>query len=54
MVTKAARAGMQLLAAVSAPTTLAVRLAERAGLTLVAFARPWRLATYAVSARLHT
>jgi formate dehydrogenase accessory protein FdhD len=53
MVTKTARAGVQLLAAVSAPTTLAVRLAEEAGLTLVAFARPGRLTVYAGPARLN-
>lgn len=54
MVTKTARAGIQLLAAVSAPTTLAVRLAEEAGLTLVAFARPGRLTVYAGPARLNS
>ena len=39
MVQKAAIAGVGLLAAVSAPTTLAVATAERAGLTLAGFAR---------------
>ncbi len=39
MVQKAAVVGIALLAAVSAPTALAVRLAETAGLTLVGFAR---------------
>jgi FdhD protein len=52
MVQKSAAAGVALVAALSAPTAFAVRLAERAGLTLVAFARehqhvvyahPWRL-----------
>jgi FdhD protein len=52
MVQKSATAGVALVAAFSAPTAFAVRLAERAGLTLVAFARehqhviyahPWRL-----------
>jgi FdhD protein len=52
MVTKAARAGVQLLAAVSAPTTLAVRLAEEAGLSLVAFARPGRLSIYSAADRI--
>ncbi|MGF6274241.1 FdhD protein [Massilia sp. UYP11] len=57
MVQKAARAGMGLLAAISAPTAMAVRLADRAGLTLAGFVRggrhvvythPWRLAPRAV------
>jgi len=39
MVQKAAVAGAQILAAVSAPTTLAVRMAKSAGMTLVAVAR---------------
>ena len=39
MVQKAVSAGVGLLAAVSAPTTLAVTTAEQAGLTLVGFAR---------------
>jgi len=52
MAMKAASAGIALLAAVSAPTALAISLAERANLTLVGFARedgyavyshPWRL-----------
>lgn len=52
MVMKAAQAGIPLLAAISAPTALAIALAENAGLTLVGFARddghsvyahPWRL-----------
>ncbi|KAF1689884.1 formate dehydrogenase accessory sulfurtransferase FdhD [Pseudoxanthomonas koreensis] len=52
MAMKAASAGIGLLAAVSAPTALAITLAERANLTLVGFARedgyavyshPWRL-----------
>jgi FdhD protein len=39
VVQKAASVGISLLAAMSAPTGLAVRLAEEAGLTLVGFAR---------------
>ena len=39
MVEKAAMAGLSILAAVSAPTALAVRKAEEAGLTLIALAR---------------
>jgi len=40
MVTKAASAGIALLAAISAPTALAIELARSAGITLVGFARP--------------
>jgi len=39
MVQKAASAGFTLLAAISAPTALAIQLATQAGLTLVGFAR---------------
>src|SRR5205085_92339 len=39
MVQKAARMGVATMAAVSAPTALAVRTAEAAGMTLVAVAR---------------
>jgi FdhD protein len=39
MVQKAATMGAPLIAAVSAPTALAVRMAERSGITLVAIAR---------------
>ena len=46
MVYKAAVAGVALLAAVSAPTALAIALAESAGLTLIGFARPQGCAVY--------
>jgi FdhD protein len=39
LVQKAARANIPLLCTVSAPTGLAVRLAEQAGLTLISLAR---------------
>ena len=40
MVQKAAIAGFSVVAAISAPTTLAVELADEANLTLIGFARP--------------
>lgn len=40
MVQKAAMLGAEIIVAVSAPTALALRVAERAGITLVAIARP--------------
>lgn len=52
MAMKAASAGMPLLAAISAPTALAIALAERCNLTLVAFARDDGHAVYAHARRL--
>ena len=52
MAQKAAMAGIPLLAAISAPTALAVRLAQSAGLTLVGFARGQRHNVYAHPQRL--
>jgi formate dehydrogenase accessory protein FdhD len=52
MVQKAARAGIGLLAAVSAPTALAVRMAEGAGLTLAGFVRGGRHVVYSHPRRL--
>lgn len=46
MVAKAATAGIPLLAAISAPTALAVDLAESCGLTLVGFLRRGRHVVY--------
>ena len=47
MVQKAAMAGIGLLAAVSAPTALAVRIAHEAGVTLAGFVRGERCMVYA-------
>jgi FdhD protein len=52
MVQKAAKAGIGLLAAVSAPTALAVRLAETTGITLVGFVRSHGHVVYANPERL--
>jgi FdhD protein len=52
MVYKAAAAGMEVLVAVSAPTTLAVDFAMHSGITLVGFARPGRHNVYAGVERL--
>lgn len=46
MVTKAVRARFQLVAAVSAPTSLAVEVAERRGVTLCGFLREDRCTIY--------
>jgi FdhD protein len=47
MVQKAAMAGIGLLAAVSAPTALAVRIASEARVTLAGFVRGERCMVYA-------
>jgi len=52
MVQKCATVGIPLLAALSAPTAFAVRLAQQTGLTLVAFARRDRHVVYAHPHRL--
>ena len=54
MVYKAAHAGFGLLAAVSAPTGLAVRTAEAAGLVLAGFVRGDRAVAYSHARRLLT
>ena len=52
MVYKSAAAGMELIMAVSAPTTLAVEFAQRSGVTLVGFARPGRHNVYTFKERI--
>ena len=52
MVAKTASANIPLLAAVSAPTSLAIELAEQSGLTLVGFSRTGRHVVYTNGHRL--
>jgi FdhD protein len=52
MVQKSAAVGIAFVAALSAPTALAIRLAQRAGMTLVAFAREHQHVTYSHPERL--
>ncbi len=52
MVQKCATVGISFLAALSAPTAFAVRLAQKSGVTLVAFARRDRHVVYAHPERL--
>ena len=46
VVHKAAEVGCRLVAAISAPTALAVELAQQAGVTLAGWVRPPRLTVY--------
>jgi len=52
MVQKAATAGIGVLAAVSAPTSLALEAAQRCGLTLIGFARGANFSVYTHRARI--
>ena len=52
MALKSARAGIELLAAISAPTSLAIAVAESAGLTLIGFARDADHVVYTHARRL--
>lgn len=52
IVKKCIRARLPLLAAVSAPSSLAVELADASGMTLIGFLRPPRFNVYAGEARL--
>jgi FdhD protein len=46
MVGKCARAGIELIAAISAPTSLSIEVAERCGITLCAFVREERATVF--------
>ena len=46
MVQKVAVAGVSMLVAISAPTGLAIRVAEQCGVTLIGFARPQQFVVY--------
>jgi FdhD protein len=52
MVSKCARAGIELIAAISAPTSLAVDVAERCGITLCAFVRQTRATLFSHPGRV--
>jgi len=52
MVYKAAAVGVELIMAVSAPTSLAVEFAEQSGVSLVGFARPGRHNVYTFPDRI--
>jgi FdhD protein len=52
MITKAASAGISVMAAISAPTALAIHLAESTHMTLVGFARPGSYVVYTHPQRL--
>jgi FdhD protein len=52
MVSKCVRAGIELISAISAPTSLAIRIAERCGITLCAFVRETRATVFTHPHRL--
>jgi len=54
MVTKVIRVGIPVLASVSTPTALAVRLAEHFGLTVVGYLRGNRMTVYTHPERIQT
>jgi FdhD protein len=53
MVQKVASAGIGLLVAISAPTGLAIRIAENCGITLVGFARDQQYVVYSHPQRIN-
>ena len=52
MVLKAIRAGLEIMLAVSAPTSLAIAVAERFGVTLCGFVREDRATVFTHPARI--
>jgi FdhD protein len=52
MVGKCARSGIELVSAISAPTSLAVEIAERCGITLCAFVRENRATVFSCPERI--
>ena len=52
MITKAARAGFEVVAAVSAPTSLAIEIGTRFGITLCGFVRSGRATIYSHPERI--
>lgn len=52
MVQKVAVAGVSMLVAISAPTGLAIRMAEQCGVTLIGFARPEQYVVYTHTKRI--
>lgn len=52
MVIKCARAGIEIVSAVSAPTSLAIEVAERCGITLCAFVRETRASIFTHPGRI--
>ena len=52
MVHKSASVGIELLASVSAPTALAIDIANQSGMTLVGFTRPGRHNIYSFESRI--
>ena len=49
---KAARAGIPIVAAVGAPSSLSLRMAERSGMTLIGFLRAGRFNLYTAPDRI--
>jgi FdhD protein len=52
LASKAARAGLEIVAGVSAPSSLAIGVAERSGITLCGFVREDRVTVYSNGHRI--